>query len=98
MTINTKSGTTRLCTFEFVKEYCSILNSKTRWNSLMIMLERFYKLKSSMKKSVIDLNLDINFTGADFEEINSLVTIAIKVKSLCRKYSLNNLTLKFKHK
>ena len=31
---------------EYRKEYFLIEDSKTRWNSLLAMLERFYKLKS----------------------------------------------------
>jgi len=74
---------------EFGKEYCLILDSKTRWNSLIVMLERFYKLKSSMKKAAIDLNLDINFIDADFETISlavaTLLPLKLAVESLCRE-------------
>lgn len=74
---------------EFGTEYCLILDSKTRWNSLITMLERFQKLKSCIKKSVIDLNLDINFTDADFETvsltISTLLPVKLAVESLCRE-------------
>lgn len=74
---------------EFGKEYCLILDSKTRWNSLIVMLERFFKLKSSIKKSAIVLNLNINLTNADFETISltvsTLLPVKLAVESLCRE-------------
>lgn len=42
---------------EFSREYCLLLDVKTRWNSLVLMIERFLKLKNCVKKSLIDLNL-----------------------------------------
>ena len=40
---------------EFGKELSLVLYSKTRWNSLVSMIERFVKLKNCIKKSLIDL-------------------------------------------
>ena len=53
-----------------------------------------------MKKSAV--NLDINFIDADPEKVSLTLStplpLKLEVESLCRKYSLNNLTLEFKHK
>ena len=58
---------------EFRKEYFLIADSKTRWNSLLAKLERFYKLKSCIQKSDIDLKLNINFTETDFETVSATI-------------------------
>ena len=74
---------------EFRKEYFLIANSKTRWNSLLAILERFYKLKSCIQKSDIDLKLNINFTETDFETvsatISALLLVKLAVESVCCK-------------
>ena len=74
---------------EFRKEYFLIADSETRWNSLLAMLEHFYKLKSCIQKSDIDLKLNINFTETDFETvsatISALLPVKIAVESLCCK-------------
>ena len=75
--------------FEFRKEYFLIADSKTRWNSLLAMLERFYKLKSCIQKSDTDLKLNINFIETDFETvsatISALLSVKLAVESLCCK-------------
>ena len=72
---------------KFRKEYFLITDSKTRWNSLLAMLERFYKLKSCIQKSDIDLKLNINFTETDFETVSAIISALLPVKlpveSLC---------------
>ncbi|XP_065642979.1 uncharacterized protein LOC136074572 [Hydra vulgaris] len=66
-----------------------ILDNKTRWNSLLFMLERFYKLKNSIQKALIDLNSSINFTEPESELILSTVSMLLPVKlakeTLCRR-------------
>ena len=53
------------------------------------MLERFYKLKSCIQKSDIDLKLNINFTETDFETvsatISALLPVKLPIESLCCK-------------
>ena len=55
------------------------------------MLERFYKLKSCIQKSDIDLKLNINFTETDFETvsatISTLLPVKLAVESLCCKHA-----------
>lgn len=42
---------------EFGKELSLLLDVKTRWNSIIVMAERFLKLKNCVKKALIDLNM-----------------------------------------
>ncbi|GBP69398.1 hypothetical protein EVAR_54817_1 [Eumeta japonica] len=42
---------------EFGKELSLLLDIKTRWNSIIVMAERFLKLKNCVKKALIDLNM-----------------------------------------
>lgn len=70
------------------KELSLLLDYKTRWNSLLTMLERFVLLKSNIQKAVIDLNYPICFNDNDFalmtEIIDVLVPVKLTVKALCR--------------
>lgn len=70
------------------KELSLTLDSKTRWNSLLAMLERFFDLKNSVRKSLIDLKSDISFTEDEMEllsnTISALQPIKIAVEALCR--------------
>lgn len=74
---------------EFGKEMQLLIDLKTRWNSLYIMLERFRKLKNSIRKSLIDLNCIISFEEEEWNMINVLVTtlepIQLAAEALCRK-------------
>lgn len=42
---------------DFNKELCLILDTKTRWNSLLAMMKRFYLLKTCVQKCLIDLQI-----------------------------------------
>ena len=44
------------------KELKQILFCRIRWNSLLFMLERFYKLKSSIQKTLIDVKTETIFS------------------------------------
>ena len=46
---------------EFGKVIHLIMDCKTRWSSLLLMLKRFDKLKYCFKKAFVDLELDFNF-------------------------------------
>ena len=65
-----------------------ILDTKTRWNSLIFMLELFLELKDCIKRAVIDLNLTINITDDEFTAICSIISILLPVKlaveAICR--------------
>lgn len=72
---------------EFGRELMLILDCPTRWNSLLLMLERFYKLKSCVQKALIDGRKEINFSSNEFKIISNIISaltpIKITVESLC---------------
>lgn len=92
------------------KKLSLLLDCKTRWNSLLTMLERFILLKPSFQKALIDLNHSIRLEDFDFvliaEIIDVLAPVKLTVEALCRrdsnlctadaalKFLLNNLTEK----
>ena len=41
-------------------------DSKTRWNSLLDMLERFLEVKSSVAKAMIDCDIEMDITNSEF--------------------------------
>ncbi|KMQ87683.1 crossover junction endonuclease mus81-like protein [Lasius niger] len=49
-----------------------ILDCKTRWNSLLNMLERFYNLRLCISKALIDIGSEIYFTDEEWSKINDL--------------------------
>ena len=51
---------------EFHKELMLILDSKTRWNSLLEMIERFLKLKKCIEKALIDLDKQISISQCEY--------------------------------
>lgn len=65
---------------EFGKEISFILDNRTRWNSLLDMLERFNQLKSCARKSLIDLNIDISFSENEIDSISSVISTLLPVK------------------
>lgn len=73
----------------FGKEICLKLDCRTRWNSMLFMLERFYELRFCIKKALIDIGSAINFSDEEFELlstiIDTLTPIKLGVESLCRK-------------
>lgn len=74
---------------EFGKELSLQLDSKTRWNSLLSMLERFYHLRHCIQKALIDISSNISFQESEFQlissTINALTPIKLAVEALCRK-------------
>lgn len=72
---------------EFGKEIMLILDVKTRWNSLLGMLERFFFVQNSVRKSLIDINSNISFTEAELkllsETISALQPLKVAVEALC---------------
>lgn len=73
------------------KELSLILDCRTRWNSLLNMIERFYKLKLCIDKALIDVQSDIKFSGLEWlkikDLIDSLQPFKIAVETLCRRDS-----------
>lgn len=66
-----------------------ILDCKTRWNSLINMLERFYSVRLCISKALIDLRSEIQFTETEWFAINdlknSLEPVKLGVEILCRR-------------
>ncbi|GIY52335.1 uncharacterized protein CDAR_207931 [Caerostris darwini] len=86
---HSKKAILQKCTLtENKTEYMLILDSKTRWNSLLLMIERFLKLKNAVQKTMIDLNLQINFSDSEFDlifrTVSALLPIKLIVEALCR--------------
>lgn len=71
------------------KELSLLLDCKTRWNSLLIMLERFLSLKTCIQKALIDLKSPIIFKEDDFniiaDIIDVLTPVKLTVEALCRR-------------
>lgn len=73
------------------KELNLILDSKTRWSSLINMYERFYELRSCIQKSLIDLKMDSSnmFTENEFKVLEEIIGVLLPVKmaveALCRR-------------
>lgn len=87
---------------EFGNDYTMILDCKTRWSSLFLMLERFYKLKTCVMKALIDVKSKATFSDEEIEMVRTLIEILLPVKlaveELCREDATlltANTTLKF---
>ena len=65
---------------EFEKVIHLIMDCKTRWSSLLLMLERFDKLKNFVKKQFPDLELDSNFN--DSIKMNEIKMNEIKMNKV----------------
>lgn len=73
------------------KELSLILDCRTRWNSLLSMMERFYKLKVCIDKALIDVESEIKFSDIEWSKIkdliDSLLPLKLAVEALCRRDS-----------
>ena len=76
---------------DYKREYKLILDSKTRWSSLLFMVERFNKLKNCILKALIDLNSNILMDDCEFKQLNDLIEalqpLKLTVEALCRRDS-----------
>lgn len=74
---------------DFGKEIALLKDCKTRWSSLLAMLERFYLLRNCIQKSLIDCKLNIstdvsqNEIQAIAEIVDALTPIKATVEALC---------------
>lgn len=87
---------------EFGKELSLMVDSKTRWNSLLDMLERFLLIKDCVRKSLIDLKSGIQFTNDELTLLSDIILalqpIKVAVETLCREdvnLYIADITLKF---
>lgn len=65
---------------EFKKELRLILDTKTRWSSMLAMLERFVELKNCIRKSLIDLNSDVTFPESEISLVANIISALQPVK------------------
>ncbi|XP_035716703.1 uncharacterized protein LOC118439484 [Folsomia candida] len=74
---------------EFGKELSLILDCKTRWNSLVAMLERFYTVQASIKKALVDVRSDAHLKDWELARISDIVDalkpIEATIEALCRR-------------
>lgn len=74
---------------EIGKEKSLILDSRTRWNSLLNMVERFYLLKSCIQKALFDIKSNNVFTETEFEAMADIISVLqplrYAVECLCRQ-------------
>lgn len=66
-----------------------LLDIRTRWNSMMQMVERFLKLKNAIKKALIDLNMSSMWRDDNIDVLESLLVVLhpvkLSVEALSRK-------------
>ena len=66
-----------------------ILDCRTRWSTLLKMLERIVKLRIPVHKALLDLNIDIKLNDEEFQQINNIVQaldpIKLAVEALCKR-------------
>ena len=66
-----------------------ILNCKTRWSSLLDMLERIVRIKVPVQKALLDLQEMPNLSNQEFTDISiisfSLSPIKAAIEALCRR-------------
>ncbi|UYV74205.1 BRPF1 [Cordylochernes scorpioides] len=68
---------------------CLMLDCRTRWDSLLNMLERLLSVKSAIQKALIDVNANVRLTDEDFDIMTQLIS-ALKpfraaVAAICRR-------------
>ena len=54
------------------REKMLLLDCKTRWNSLLAMLERFYELKKEIKMAMVQLDVTFDLSEKEVKEINEM--------------------------
>ena len=71
------------------KELSLILDCRTRWNTMLDMLKRFYEMRNSVKHALIDLNESFDLTETDLEKINEIIEalkpVKLAVQKLCKR-------------
>ncbi|GFX71066.1 uncharacterized protein TNCV_3648311 [Trichonephila clavipes] len=78
---------------EFGCEKMVCLDTKTRWNSLLAMLERFLEIKSAISKALIDIKEEQMMVNVEFETVTTIVKGLKPVKIGLEKLCSRNATL-----
>lgn len=78
---------------EHGKSLMIILDSKTRWNSLLAMLERFLEIWLSVAKALIDCKSELNITKEELAAIQDIVSSLQPVKAGAEKLTNRETTI-----
>ncbi|GFX29132.1 uncharacterized protein TNCV_3216671 [Trichonephila clavipes] len=78
---------------EFGCEKMVCLDTKTRWNSLLAMLEIFLEIKSAISKALIDIKEEQMGVNVEFETVTTIVKGLKPVKIGLEKLCSRNATL-----
>lgn len=71
-----------------------LLDCRTRWNSTLLMIQRFLKLRGPVQKALVDLAMDIQFTNVDFKILKSLTVILSRIEIAMKNLTSGNRNLK----
>ena len=63
------------------REKMLLLDYKVRWNSLLVMLKRFYKLKKEIKMAMVQLDV-FDFSEKEVKEINEMCKALASFKAV----------------
>ena len=77
----------------FGKELKLFLDVVTRWNSLIKMCERFYKLRTEIKMACVRGGLNFSLTDDDLQRVHELCQALIPVKFATKMLSKNKADL-----
>ena len=70
-------------------ELSLLMDSKTRWNSLLFILDCFYILRNCIRKALIDIKSSVIFTEDEFDTISHIITalepVKLAVEAFCRQ-------------
>ena len=78
---------------ELGKELSLIKDTKTKWNSLVDMLQRFQSLKNCVRKGLIDINFDIQFSDNEMTLLSEITTALLPIKLAVEKLCSRNINL-----
>ncbi|GFT87423.1 uncharacterized protein TNCV_4050691 [Trichonephila clavipes] len=78
---------------EFGCEKVVCLDTKTRWNSLLAVLERFLEIKSAISKALIGIKEEQMMVNVEFETVTTIVKGLKPVKIGLEKLCSRNATL-----
>ena len=79
--------------YDHKKEKMLILDSKTRWNSLLAMIERFFEVKSAIKKALVDLKMKCDLSNEEFTALEMLIKVLQPVKIVAEKLCHRDATI-----
>ena len=65
----------------FGREKMLLLDCKTRWNSLLTMLEKFYELKKEIKLALVQLDVSFDLNDKEMKEINEMCEALVPFKA-----------------